>query len=298
MCPIVCVFIVLCIFFLSITYLHRSLCVKKVLKLSCGDKACLLNDFLEPFGFSYLQGQDILTTRTDAWQHVFGHETRYDLNALSMNMVFDCEPVYFNYQGKTWLIEFWKGQYGISTGGEAGIYRAETIVPPMLRRQTVFEAVPPEEMLPIKLQLSVPGCSLFQISRIHWWLAGFVAGISTQPEDLSLEITITFPDDDMCRSFVRSLLSLGYKLSEIAAGQTTVRFTFTSPKNTCGIPWDTWVESYTLWKARVTCRLFAFFTKPFTSVMDRMLFLYYFSPFIFKRTVCSRRFCRKRYISY
>ena len=37
-------------------------------------------------------------------------------------MIIDCEPIYFRYKGKKWLIEFWKGQYGMTTGGEVGIY--------------------------------------------------------------------------------------------------------------------------------------------------------------------------------
>ena len=42
--------------------------------------------------------------------------------APRFQMVFDALPVYFDYQKKTWLIEFWKGQYGINTGAEIGIY--------------------------------------------------------------------------------------------------------------------------------------------------------------------------------
>ena len=40
-------------------------------------------------------------------------------------MIMDCEPVEFSYGGKRWLIELWKGQYGITTGGEIGIYNTK-----------------------------------------------------------------------------------------------------------------------------------------------------------------------------
>lgn len=290
MCLMICVIVVFCILCIFLTYWHRRRCVAKVLKLSFGDKSCLLNGILEPFGFSYLDEHDILTTRPDAWQRIFGHESSSDANALALNMVFDFEPVYFNYRGKTWLIEFWKGQYGISTGAEAGIYRADSIIPPMLRRQTIFEAVPPKDMLPMKLRLSVPGCPLFQISRIHWWLAGFVTGICTQPEELTLDITITFPDDEMCIAFVRSLLTLGYKSEDLTLGQTTVRFCLKTPKNRDRIPWDSWVESYVLWKAGIASRLFVWMTRPFSSQLDRMLFLWYYWPAVFRKTVRSRKF--------
>ena len=35
-----------------------------------------------------------------------------------VGMVFETLPVYFDYAGKTWLIQIWKGQYGICTGCE------------------------------------------------------------------------------------------------------------------------------------------------------------------------------------
>ena len=39
-------------------------------------------------------------------------------------MIIDAYPVYFDYQDKTWMIEFWRGQYGINTGAEIGVYHA------------------------------------------------------------------------------------------------------------------------------------------------------------------------------
>ena len=256
--------------------------------MSCTKKCSLLNELAEPFGFTYQFVQDIFTTRTDAWQKETGYGEFYDQAALSMNMVFEREPVYFNYRGKTWLIEFWKGQYGINTGAEAGIYHADTVVPPALRRQTIFPAAEPEEMFPVSLRLIGPECPIFNLSQIHWRPGGFVMGTCIQPEDLILEATLTFPEESMCRAFTRSLIALGYKNSEILVYGTTAQFFLTTPK-VPGIPWDTWVESYILWKSRLSCRLYLWVTRPFYSTADRLLFLYYLSPFLFRKTLCIRR---------
>ena len=256
--------------------------------MSCTKKCSLLNELAEPFGFTYQFVQDIFTTSTDAWQKESGCGEFYDQTALSANMVFDREPVYFNYRGKTWLIEFWKGQYGISTGAEAGIYHADTIVPPALRRQTIFPAAEPDEMLPVRLRLMGPECPFFNLSQTHWRPGGFVMGTCTQPEDLLLEAVLTFPEESMCRAFTRSLIALGYKNSEILVYGTTAQFFLTTPK-VPGIPWDTWVESYILWKSRLSCRLYLWVTRPFYSTADRLLFLYYLSPFLFRKTLCIRR---------
>ena len=281
---IIVILLLLCAFFC----IRRKRSLTKVRKMSCTKKCSLLNELAEPFGFTYQFVQDIFTTSTDAWQKESGCGDFYDQTALSANMVFDREPVYFNYRGRTWLIEFWKGQYGISTGAEAGICHADTIIPPALRRQTIFPAAEPEEMLPVRLRLIGPECPFFNLSQTHWRPGGFVMGTCTQPEDLLREAVLTCPEESMCRSFTRALIGLGYKDSEILVYGTTVQFYLTDPK-VPGVPWDTWVQSYVLWKSRLSCRLYLWITRPFYSTADRLLFLYYLSPFLFRKTLRIRR---------
>ena len=78
--------------------------------MSTRAKCHLLDELLEPFGFRYMASQDIITSRIDAFQRKLGYCTLYDKTALTFHMVFDALPVYFNYHGRTWLIEFGKGQ--------------------------------------------------------------------------------------------------------------------------------------------------------------------------------------------
>lgn len=289
---ILLVFISLCIILLCFFYFRRNDCKTKISGMSYEEKCSLLNKLSKPFGFSYEPNQDIFTSRTDAWQRTYGYGNFYDVAALSSNMAFDCEPVYFNYQGKTWLIEFWKGQYGISTGAEIGIYHADSIIPPALRRQTIFEAALPEEMLPIKIGLSSDSFPFFNITCPHWWQAGFVVGNCNLPEDLTLEITLTFPNEEMCSAFVRSLTTMKYKNSEFHVYNTTVQVDFTNPKSTASIPWDSWVQSYVLWKSRIFCKLYLWVTQSFSDSKDRLLYLYYFLPFIFRRIMNIRPFSK------
>ncbi|MGC4018017.1 MAG: DUF4474 domain-containing protein [Muricomes sp.] len=258
------------------------------------EKCDVLSELARPFGFSYLFVQDVFIPRIEAWQKKFGYADFYDQAALSMDMVLDCESVYFNYQGKTWLIKFWKGQYGIHTGAEAGIYHADSIIPPALRPQTIFQAALPKEMLPMKLHLTENGNTLFDINKPHWWLAGFRTGLSTHPEDLNLEITIAFPDEDMCQAFVNALDRLGYKSSELLVCDNTVQFHFTEPKTVPEIIPDSWVQSYVLWKSKLFCRLYLRITRPFDITVDQLLYLYYSLPFVFRKTLRIRRQKRKR----
>jgi hypothetical protein len=58
----------------------------------------------------------------DALQRNFGYAYGYDFAALGMSFILDCEPIFFDYDGKHWMIELWKGQYGLESGCEIGVY--------------------------------------------------------------------------------------------------------------------------------------------------------------------------------
>jgi UDP-2,3-diacylglucosamine pyrophosphatase LpxH len=73
-------------------------------------------------GFWYDPGQDIIFSRIDPLQRMFGYAYAYDAAALAMDSIIDCEPIFFDYAGKHWMIELWKGQYGLETGCEIGVY--------------------------------------------------------------------------------------------------------------------------------------------------------------------------------
>jgi len=73
-------------------------------------------------GFLYNDRQNIVFSRMDALQRKLGYAYGYDDLAPLGNMIIDCEPIFFDYGGKTWMIEFWKGQYNLMTGCEIGVY--------------------------------------------------------------------------------------------------------------------------------------------------------------------------------
>ncbi len=250
----------------------------------------MLNELIEPFGFSYESNQDIFVSRTDAWQRQFGYGRIYDAAASSMNMVFDSEPVYFNYKEKTWLIQFWKGQYGINTGAEAGVYHADSIVPPERLSHTIFEAASDEEMLPMNIRLFTEDDILFCDGLPHWWLAGFCMGKWTCPSALTSEITIAFPDMQMREAFLQSMLDLGYTRRELCVSGASVRVLFTRPKSRNAMLSDSGLRMrYALWKTRIFCRIYLKITAPFCLSSDKLLYLYYFLPFAFRRTVRLRK---------
>lgn len=278
------------ILFLILNYYRKKRIICRVSHMSRCDKSQLLCEFSEPFGFYYNARQDVFSTRTDAWQKTFGYGRLYDQAAPSMNMIFDTEPVYFNYHKRTWLIQFWKGQYGITTGAEVGIYHADSMIPPLLRGQTIFHAASEDEMLPLRLRLSSHGQPLFCFAQKHWWLTGFDIGKWNSPSNLEAEYTITFPDIEMCDSFIASLIALGYTWNELQVEGTTVCFTFSTPRTPDSCTSPGWWRKYVLWKDRLFCRIYQKLTSPFSCTADKLLYLYYYLPYAFRRTICPRSF--------
>jgi hypothetical protein len=57
-------------------------------------------------GYSYDPQQDIFYSNMDAWQREFGYCRLYDEAATPLRLIMDCEPIYFDFKEKHWLIEF------------------------------------------------------------------------------------------------------------------------------------------------------------------------------------------------
>lgn len=284
------------IFFFFINHAHKKRIICKIRCMSCCEKCELLNHLAEPFGFCYDSKQDIFSSRTDAWQKMFGYGTAYDKAALPLNMIFNTEPVYFNYDKKTWLIQMWKGQYGINAGAEVGIYHANRTIAPALRHQTIFTAVDESEMLPLEICLFFGEELLFTTSHTHWWLTGFYMGFWAPPTSLSARIKITFPNSEMCASFLHALSDLGYRPGEYCQDLNTVHLLFTQPKTvSADLLWlSDWREKLALWRTKMLCILFLKITDPFHCTVDRILYLYYYLPSVFRKTICIRSFLPKR----
>ena len=285
-----------CVLFFIFHFFRRRKIICKVRCMDPCKKQRLLNELAGPFGFSYDPDCGVMTSRLDAPQKAFGYQALYDQTAVHFHMVFDCEPVYFDYQGRTWLIEFWKGQYGINIGGEIGIYHADTIISPEHYEQTTFLSASEAELLPVSMELNFKGKNLFCISRLHWWLTGFYTGRYADPQDLSMNVSLTFPDEEMMNSFVKNLLSRGYASCDVCICGLTVSFSFSVPHSRQ--PKHCLAFLSAQWKNRLLCRLYCRITRPFHCVLDQILFLYFFLPAAFRRTLRfqkhRRQKCRKK----
>ena len=268
---------------------RRKRNIKKVRSMCTSDKCTLLREILEPFGYSYIPSQDLFTSRHDAWQREMGYSTLYDKAAHHLNMVFDSLPVYFVYHGRTWLFEFWKGQYGITTGGEIGLYYADRILNENELATTLFQAVADENMLPISFTLFKNDTPVAELSKVHWWLTAFRLGCFSRPAELTLCASVDFPCPDMARAFVKGLHAAGYEPCNICCRCSTVTFSFDRTTNRKGFLRNLRI-CMAQWSNHFWCRVYLHITRPFTTALDRVLYLYYYLPFAFRKTLRIRRY--------
>ena len=256
--------------------------IDKLKRMETWEKVYLLKKILNPFGFIYSLSSDVITSTIDSWQRSFGYTALYDRTAIFFNMLLDFEPVYFYYQGKTWLVEFWKGQYGINIGAEVGIYFANGEISPEHYRDTVFESVPDKEMLPLSIELFHKGRQQFFIKKKHWWLTGFKAGCFGEPRDMTMNVSITFLDGEMLEKFQEAMLQRGYLREEFQVSGNTISFAFIKP-HTNLYKENSWLlERFIQYMNKIFVRTYQWVTKPYVHTYDKILYLYYFLPFAFR----------------
>ena len=288
------ILLLLALFCMIFSCVRRKKIIRRIKCMDKCQKCSELSQLAAPFGYDYHCRCGFFTSTLDAWQKDAGYTWLYDYMAPRFQMVFDALPIYFDYRGKTWLIELWKGQYGINTGAEIGIYHANRILSEDEYKTAFFTAAKDSEMLPCTLRLcdkSENECA--QISERHWWLTIFLPGLFTEPSNLCVEVSICFPTIQMCDAFYDGLYNTGYDMKDISIHGNCLSFLFRTGRNiSFNLSTRFWCRLSQFFN-RIFCKLYIWSTKPFVCTEDRILFLYYSLPFAFRRLLRLRRFNRR-----
>lgn len=265
----------------------RAKCL--VRKRSDQEKIQDINQALEPFGFAYHYRKDIFYSLENAWQREFGYGKLYDEMAPAMNMIIDSEPIYFEYGDRRWMIEFWKGQYGVTTGAEAGIYVEEEWGNEKDPEKIFYRCASLEEELPISMVLYKNGKRLFQREKKHWWLTGFSLGEFSWPAELMLEVSLTFPYLDMLEAFLEGCYRAGYQPEDFHIWYHRVSFCLYQPKAKQPSKYGKLFRRWIQWQNRHNCRLYHRVTKDFARTIDKLDYLMQAYPRIFGMIVKTGR---------
>lgn len=192
------------------------------------------------------------------------------------------------------MIEFWKGQYGINTGCEVGVYKADRLLRPSERKHTLFYGVSGCEMLPLEIRLCKNGRPLFALSKCHWWLTGFCMGMFSKPRELQLTVSITFPNCDMMHAFTEALQENGYCQNTFCIEDHTVTLFFDIPESPQSCRHFRLRRAIAQCMNRLFCWIYRRITRPFCKNIDRLLYLYYFLPFAFRKMITIRKPRKRR----
>ncbi len=197
-------------------------------------------------GFEYCPEKDILCSTYHNAQRMAGYCRAYDETAPAIFSVIDCEPIYFHYDGYEWMLELWKGQYGIETGCEAGIYYRQSAQPETAGEKMtgrMYQCVSDRHMLDMAFSLRKDGKELFSRDWTkHWWLTGFRWGVFSEPEELQMQFSVRFPSREMQQAFIyggaggkeSGTAALNYGLNGLGAAykepdECSVQFCFETP---------------------------------------------------------------------
>ena len=170
------------------------------------------------YQYSYIDDY-YYTNDKDAWQYNFGFGKIYDFVSPYILLEYDYVRVFFTYENKDWMIQMWKGQYGmIFYGGEIGVYNRPHSEEGV-HEWTMYSCPAKEDWLGMEITLyhqDITGNYVREFTREYdkyWWCTGFKNGHLRQVEpadELRLEARITFKDEEMRDLFTSGLAECGF----------------------------------------------------------------------------------------
>ena len=155
-------------------------------------------------GFNFSLSELMLYATVDCWMRDFGFCLLYDVvaNAVPVIYNYDTRRFKFDYDGLSWMIQIWKGNYFAANGGEVGIYcrTPEKI-------GSFYECVDDDKMLYMAMEILHGDDVLVEKEREkHWWINGFnMCGKMYLPKSLTMKFTIEMPDKEMLEAFTGAI---------------------------------------------------------------------------------------------
>ncbi len=277
----------------------RLTCIRLKIQLTPDSKKLeRLNSLLLPYGFQYDPASDYFYSTVHCWQRKYGYRRTYDSSAAALGIIFDSEPIYFDYNGRHWLIEFWKGQYGMSAGAEAGIYSVtDSSSQSDAPEKRHYKSISDSELFPIRISLFYKEQLIALCDKKHWWLTAFFLGRFYPPRTLTAKISITFPEYEMCNAYIEGLKRAGYASSDISRCLLTVTVLFGLPKTAQPALQQSITARLRLRINHLCCFLYRRLTRNYTSTLDKLEYLESLSPALLSMVLRFTR-SQKRYNRY
>ncbi len=163
-------------------------------------------------GYLYDPNENCFYTADDPWQRSVGYNEIFDVASPVALIDFDTVRLKFDYNDKDWMIQIWKGQYGLAFyGAEIGVYNK-----PKDRNLKHYDAVSDNERLKMSMDFYEYKDRLFgndgwekKFSRpyaSYWWCTGFIPGnVGGDFGSLRVDARITAKDYTMLSGITKAL---------------------------------------------------------------------------------------------
>ena len=165
------------------------------------DLMVFIGPYAEFFGFAYDAEQDIFYSTQYPIQRIFGFNSLYDSGAAPFGLYYQTQRIRFYYEDREWMVQLWKGQYGVSVGGEIGVYYryADSTF-------KHYDAVADEDMVMMGFDLCKNNIPYLQRGpEKHWWLTGFRILDVAVPTQLSMVCYFDWENEKKADAFERGL---------------------------------------------------------------------------------------------
>lgn len=156
-------------------------------------------------GYLFNAAGDFFFTADDPWQRNYGYNEAFDVAAPFVSIYMDTMRAKFRYDNRDWMIQFWKGQYGLAfIGSEIGVYTK-----PLDRTVEHYDAANDDDALYMACTCYRDGEIIFSREYgKYWWCTGFVPGQLDNFSDrseLAVKCRITMKDSNMLLAFCDAL---------------------------------------------------------------------------------------------
>jgi hypothetical protein len=245
-----------------------------------------LDKVIDIAGYAYDPIQDIFYSTMNPWQRNVGYCRLYDEAAAPLGMIMDCEPVYFEYDNRKWMISFWKGQYDMVCGCEIGVYTGGLQLNiPNVFTGTFYNSVNDAERLQMSYTIQKNGQTLFTRNDRHWWLTGFKLGEFAEPSELTMDIKLTLANAAMRDAFLDGFRKAGYADHEYSLDGNTVSFIFDFPHTSQPTTRTPSTDQIIQEKNRLLCEMYEEITHQGNTTQEKLKILKEEAPELYEKAL-------------
>ena len=161
----------------------------------------------------------------ELWEKNENYNNVYEYMVPSTGMFIDQVRIRFNYEGKDWMIQMWKGQYGFLLVGSEIIVFTAPENSGTENDLSKYVCADKEDWLGIKHEAYWNKEFAGDYEKIftreygkYWWSNGYVKGQLTKyagpKTELKTSSTITFKSEEMANLFAKGLDAAGFKKAD------------------------------------------------------------------------------------